>query len=152
MTKDELFASVGGFLENELGFRKKGKRYWFHRNDIATIWFYIETARFMDCYFINVGVFYESLRVDGVEKVSTFHDWHLGADIGYFVNMMPVLVSKNIGGEDLRRILDMTRDVVVPHVEKWRTVAFLKTRPDIVHSPWQKRLSRETLARFAKSL
>lgn len=152
MTKDELFAAIGDFLENELGLSKKGKRYWFHRNDLATMWFYIETPRFMDGYFINVGVFYDALRVDGVNKASTFHEWHLGADIGYIVNMKPVLVSKDISNEDLRRIFDTIKGVVVPYVDKWRTVAFLKTRPDIVKSPWQKRLSRETLARFTKSL
>lgn len=151
MNKEELFNAISRLFQDRLGLQRKGK-YWFDDNGFAKLLFYVEPARFMDCFYINVGVYYTTLRGPGGKKVPTFHDWHLGANIGYIYQNKPTLVHYSISEEELNGIFGKIRDVVIPFTDNWRSKAYVKTHPDILKSPWQDRLSKETLFNFADSL
>lgn len=149
MNKDELLNSISRFFQDRLGLQRKGK-YWFEDNGFAKLLFYVERARITDCCYINVGVYYNTLHGADSEKVPTFHNWHLGADIGYIYQNKPTLVYFSISDEELNVIFAKIQDVVIPFTDNWRNKAYLKTYP--VESPWQTRLSKETLFKFADSL
>ncbi len=151
MNKEELRAAIDTFFQDRLKLHKKGK-YWYNDNGFAKLLFYLEPARFMDCFYINVGIYYNNL--DGVSSKSlpNFHDWHFNADIGYIYRNTPILVSYDINEEELNAIFEIIKNVVIPFADNYRNKDFLKTHPDIWDSPWQKRLSKERLFGFADSL
>lgn len=147
MNKSELRAPIGSFFRDEMKLQKKGN-YWANDNGFAKLLFWVESARFMDCFYINVGIYYNDLGATGSKKIPTFHNWHLGADIGYIFQNAPTLVGYSISNEALNGIFGMIRDVVTPFAENWRSKEYLRSCPDIINSPWQKRLSKETLRNF----
>lgn len=151
MNKEELLNTIGGFFQDRIKLQKKGK-YWHNDNGLAKLLFQIEPARFMSGVYINVGIYYNSFYNANDKKMPNFHDWHLSADIGYIFQKIPVLVSYDISEEDLNKIFTSIQNAVIPYVENWRNKDFLKTHPDILKSPWQKRVSKESLFAFADSL
>lgn len=151
MNKNELRALIDSFFKDEMKLQEKGNN-WANDNGFAKLLFNVESARFMDCFYINVGIYYNDLGATHSKKIPTFHNWHLGADIGYILKNAPVLVDYCINNEALNVVFGKIRDIVIPFAEKWRTKEYLRTYPDIIKSPWQKRLSKETLRNFIDTL
>ncbi len=151
MNKSELRALIGSFFKDKMKLQEKGN-YWANDNGFAKLLIYVEPARFMDGFYINVGIHYNQLAAADSKKIPTIHDWHLKANIGYIFQNTPTLVGYSISNEALDVIFGKIRDVVIPFAENWRTKKYLSTYPDIIKSPWQKRLSKETLRNFIDTL
>jgi hypothetical protein len=155
--KDALLQSIGRFFTDRLKLQKRAKgNYWFNDNGFAKLLFFVDSARFMDCFYVSAGIYYNNLAIDGKKKdpkkVPIHFDWHLGANIGHVYQRKPTLVEYDISEVELNDILGKIQDVVVPFTDDWRSKEYLKTYPDIIKSPWQKRLSRDTLRKFADTL
>ena len=151
MNKEELLKTIGSFFQDRIKLEKKGK-YWYNDNGLAKLLFYVESARFMDCLYISVGIYYNNFYDADSKKIPNFHDWHFKANIGYIYQNMPTLLHYNISEEGLNDIFDKIQDTVIPFAEKYRRKDYLKTHPDIWESPWQKRVSKDSLFNFADSL
>ena len=105
----------------------------------------------MEGFYIRVGIHYNDLSAAAdIRKFPTIHDWHLAANIGYIIQNRPILVDYDISNEALNEIFGKIRDIVVPFGEKWRSKEYLRSYPD--QSPWQQRLSKETLTNFIDTL
>jgi hypothetical protein len=151
MNKQELITVIGIFFQDRIKLQKKGK-YWYNDNGLAKLLFYLESARFMDGIYINVGIYYNNLDGASSKSLPNFHDWHFNADIGYIFRNTPILVSYDINEGELNYIFEKIKNVVIPFADNYRNKDFLKTHPDIWESPWQKRVSKERLFGFADFL
>jgi len=151
MNKEELIKTISSFFQDRIKLQKKGK-YWYNDNGLAKLLFYVESARFMDGLYINVGIFYNTFDDASRNKIPNFHDWHFKADIGYIYQNIPTLVKYDINDEDLNYIFDKIQNIVIPYVDSYRNKDYLKTHPDIWKSPWQQRLPKDEFFAFADSL